>query len=203
MTDSLSIIQSFDLDKYLKIILLENKSNTLPYHNIYHILCMVKHVRNFSYSSELSQLEIKNLIIAVLFHDFNHSGGKLTDDKNIEVAITEFKKHSEESDENTNKIINIIKATQYPYVLEDTELNISQKIIRDADMCQVFMDNKIQQVIFGLGVQEMDKSLKETLPHQIAFLTNLKMHTEQGKYMLEMYKKNILKELNYLNILIQ
>jgi hypothetical protein len=35
---------------------------------------------------------------------------------------------------NKNKVINIIKITEYPYTIKNSELNTDQKIIRDADL---------------------------------------------------------------------
>ena len=43
MISYLKIIKKYKLDNYLKILIEENSSNNLPYHNFYHILCVMYH----------------------------------------------------------------------------------------------------------------------------------------------------------------
>ena len=54
---------------------------------------------------------------------------------------------SKEDKESNNKIVANIKATQYPYVLDQDSLSLEQLIIRDADLLQGVRDDYHQQVI--------------------------------------------------------
>jgi hypothetical protein len=122
-----------------------------------------------------------SLLIAALFHDFGHSGGSQPDSVNIKVAISGLKEFSskliksfawERVDNVTytkkmlyhEKIvayaIEIIKATEYPYTFdlnndrgyEYHNLRIHQRIIRDADLMQVYEKDqtKLYQQHYGL-----------------------------------------------------
>jgi len=74
-----------------------------------------------------------NLGIAAIFHDFNHSGGKLKDNDNIMLALKGLKEYLHEEDmmDRYEEIASIIEATEFPH--KDIDLDILQMIIRDAD----------------------------------------------------------------------
>ena len=76
------ILKSKRLKSALSYILKNNKSIDLPYHNLQHTLCMLNRLDEYrSFAPIPSNYEYELIQIAILFHDFNHSGGKLTDDK--------------------------------------------------------------------------------------------------------------------------
>jgi len=58
MKEYYKIITHYGLEYYLKDVLTESHSNSAPYHNIYHIMCMVKNV-----SSMLSDLYFLKVLI--------------------------------------------------------------------------------------------------------------------------------------------
>jgi hypothetical protein len=202
MKEYYKIITHYGLEHYLKDVLTESNSNSAPYHNIYHVMCMVKNVVMLGESESLSDYKIKNLVISVLFHDFNHSQGKFSDDVNVEIALASFLRFSKESDEDNLEIIENIRATEYPYAISDNVLTQSQKIIRDCDMMQAFEDNYIQQLVFGLGVGEMGRTLDETVSGLYAFTKNMEMYTVLGKQLLNNNVNLILTELYFLKTLI-
>lgn len=165
-------------------------SNNLPYHNIKHTFDVFINSYKIGTYENLNEKEIAELGVSALFHDYNHSGGELTDDDNIKNAIlgveqffTLNKNYSTQY--NIENIIDTIKITRFPY-LQDPQ-NISQKIIRDADLLQTFEDDWIKMVLFGLR-KEMKLSMKEMLGIQTKFLENIKFNTD---YANEVYKGRI------------
>jgi HD superfamily phosphodiesterase len=198
MTFTLNIIKFNKLENYLKIILKENKSNNLPYHNLYHTLCVVDNVHAISTNEELSSKEIRLVMLAALFHDFNHSGGKLSDSENVKNAIEAFKTFSVESEKDNNFVVEIIKATEYPYVIKDDELSLYQKIIRDADLMQTFEKNYLQQNVIGLMEELKVDSLDKMLEGSLNFWKNCKFHTDFAKEMSMTYMPSIEKDVEFL-----
>lgn len=194
--EALDIIKKFNLGNYLKIVIKESKSNNAPYHNLNHVLCMVKNIYIICNNEDVKKEDIQTLIIAALFHDFNHSQGKKTDDENIKIAIKACNKYIEEENLRLN-VIDIIKATQYPYVIDEKDLSKNQLIIRDCDMLQTFESNFIQQVLLGLST-ELGIELEKFLDMQLSFLDNLKFHTKTAKELTKGKISKIKKDVNYL-----
>ena len=190
------VLKEHDLQYYWKILFEKNKSNDLPYHNLFHTQCVLIYSYLISDSLKISKEEIRKILVAAIFHDFNHSGGKLTDDLNVKEAISCLLKYSKE-DNNTNKdIINIIKATQYPYVVSESDLTIGQKIIRDADLLQMVEPNSLNQVIRGLLIHELKvpyEKLKET---QLNFIKGVKFYTDYAKDKFESQKEFLISNLD-------
>lgn len=114
-----------------------NESDSNPYHNNKHILFVFQKCMELFdiYRKEygLKSNDRINLGLAAIFHDFNHSGGKLKDDENINMAIDGLKRYLTEENlmEKYEDIKSIIEVTEFPH--KELELNILQKIIRDAD----------------------------------------------------------------------
>lgn len=183
---SIEIIKDYDVENYLSVLLRKNTSNKAPYHNFNHIMCVVKNVYEIAMDLKIEESMIRNLIIAAIFRDINHSQGIHKDDVNIKRAVKMFKDNTVESIENNHIIISIIEATQYPYVINVEDLSLEQKIIRDADLMQTFEENYIQQVIFGLS-EEMNLELKDLLEGQIKFLENSVYHTGYAKSIANKY----------------
>lgn len=198
MTNYLGVIKDYDLGSYLKIILKENSSNILPYHNFYHILCVSYNAQAIATSLGLFQEEIRLLMLAALFHDFNHSGGKLPDSENVKNAIASFLEHSSETEEDNNFVVEIIKATEYPYVIKEDELSLYQKIIRDADLMQVFEKNYLQQNVFGLMQELKFHKLEMMLDGSLSFWQNCKFHTDYAKKAAMRNMPSIIKDVEFL-----
>jgi hypothetical protein len=104
-------------------------------------------------STQMSwQSDRRNLLIAALFHDFDHLGNRSLDQLNIDRAIAELRVHvSKEDLPHLTTIEALIQATHYPYLIPSESLELSARIIRDADAGQTLTAAWIQQVIFGLA----------------------------------------------------
>lgn len=192
--------------KAFKWIVENSESNNLPYHNINHLMTVFSscydacsHYNIIDVSGESAEFE---LCLAGLFHDVNHSGGKLTDDKNVATAIDSFIKFYNSLDESLqslfskDNVIEIIKPTQYPYEITDIKLlTLPQRIIRDADLTSAFDGDWIQTVVFGLRDEMGIDTLEERIQQQVVFILNMKPCTDWGNSKLENSKGRVLNEL--------
>lgn len=175
-----------NLIPYYKVIFLYARNLANPYHNFRHMfhvfwLCYSACVY---YAGELSSRSMRNLLIAALFHDFDHSGqaGSGHDDLEIERALRGLRKYILEEDKPyLAEIERMIRVTQFPYVIPTADLqSLEEEIIRDADMCQALDYAWLQQVIFGLS-QEMRMAPAEVLAMQKKFLIATSFLTEWAR----------------------
>ena len=215
--DILHIIDDYNLWKIFNYIVENNNSNFLPYHNIRHILHVTKASHDIYWKRLHNECDLCNcddcawegfystseeLVIASLFHDFNHSGGKLKDKENVDIAINKMKEfflmHTSSSDARIKRIEDIIRATEYPYS-EKNNINILSEIIRDADLSQSASDDFLFYVIglmqetnTSLNDEDIIYSFKEIVFNTIAFNKNNKFFLEESEELFgEKRRKNI------------
>lgn len=173
------------LADYFRVVFKEAKNLRNPYHNfrhICHVLWMCYQACIF-YKDKLSKREMRNLLIAALFHDFDHTGKPVSDKINVSMAVAGIKKHVAQEDESElNNIVAIIEATEWPYSVSSEKMPLLAQIIRDADHSQALNVAWIQEVVFGLST-EWEKSPADILKNQVDFLSNLKFYTSWGQEM--------------------
>ena len=166
-----------DLKHYLKIIWNSPNVN-VPYHNIRHMLHVMWATYQGAeyYNSDISPRMLRNMLIAALFHDYNHPGKTTDDSKNIKLAIDGLSLNILPEDKSYFvEISNYIRATQFPHL--DIKLDLAAKIIRDADISYTLYDVWIHTVNFGLS-QEIGISPEQMLKGQSDFLKTLRFETE-------------------------
>ena len=130
------------------------------------------------HGSSLTPRRIKNLLLAAMFHDFDHSGRLGDDDLNITRAIRALERCILPEDKPwLEEISHMMRVTEFPYVIADEKLNLYEQIIRDADMSQSFNVAWVQQVIFGLA-SEWNKKPIEVFKLQEPFINGIKFRTE-------------------------
>lgn len=168
-----------DLRHYFKAVFFNARNWNNPYHNFRHIfhvlwLCydacgFYRKVGAVGWTLERA----RNLLIAAIFHDYDHSGRTGRDDLEIQRAIDGLRKHIEEADKwNLEEIESIIKDTQFPYQVPGEKLGrLESQILRDADISQALSPVWLQQVIFGLAL-EMNVPPIKMLEMQESFLRN-------------------------------
>jgi hypothetical protein len=161
-----------------------NKSMYLPYHNTYHALSMVLDCNKGASYAGLDFNTTRQLLIAALCHDINHSGGKESDDKNIMYAceaVKELQRLNYLSQEDCEVVIDIIKVTQYPYtdLPLDTE---SKRIIRDADLCAMLGDAWLEHIVVGLQQELAVANI--VIPRNILKESYWKFYSEAPKHSL-------------------
>jgi len=169
-----------DLVHYFQVFFREATNLRNPYHNFRHT-CHVMwlcHKAARYYRDRLSPREIRSLLIAALFHDFDHTGKHGPDSINIELALQALDRHLLPEDRNQG-IESLVSATEFPYTLGTDGLDLMARILRDADLGQAFSVAWIQQVIFGLST-EWGKDPLDLLRLQEPFHRNLRFQTEWG-----------------------
>ena len=134
------------------------------------------------YHNQLTPRQMRNLLIAALFHDFDHPGHPLPNEDdpdriNIPIAIAGLRRYIMPADRSfLSQIEALIEATHYPYKIGSDKLDLPGQIIRDADLAQALSPAWIQQVVFGLA-QEWEVSPLEVLKGQRPFLAGLSFST--------------------------
>jgi hypothetical protein len=184
--EAIEIIDKYEyLQKAFKYILINSKSNNGPYHNLNHLMTVLKYCYLGATSEGIKdEKELRELLIAAIFHDVNHTIGKEKDDVNVQNSKDAIKKFvkQEEIDADTNYMNKLLDATQYPYVIEGKDLDLKQGIIRDADLMQVFEYNWIHQNIAGLS-SELKMDFLDFVQPQRKFLESAAFNTDWGKKM--------------------
>jgi hypothetical protein len=168
-----------DLTYYLRVVFRHATNLNNPYHNFRHtchVLWLCYQACIF-YSNTLSRKEMRDLLIASLFHDFNHTGKSGPDSVNIARAVAGVRRYitNEDSPELDN-IISLIGATEYPHTSHRSTLSLPSQILRDADLAQALDKVWLQEVVFGLA-SEWGKTPYEVLRGQTAFHNRLRFHT--------------------------
>src|SRR5437016_5609491 len=84
-----------NLVKYFQIIFKKAKNVNLPYHNFRHIMHItwLCHDACGFYGNKLNKREMRNLLIAAMFHDFDHRGVAGDDKLNIAIATQGLTEH--------------------------------------------------------------------------------------------------------------
>jgi len=188
------------IQNYFRYVIENNPGNNNPYHNLNHTLqlCYLL-IESGAYNA-------KQLLIAALFHDFGHSAGKENDEVNVNIAVDNYKKAVEvleiskygESmtsyqvttlNNDMETIEKLIRATQYPYVIEDKDLTDDQKLFRDCDLVVCMCSDFIPHTTIGL-MKELNMSLEDYIEKEKIFLSNniFKLRTDFGK---KIYFENI------------
>lgn len=172
-----------NLVEYFRIVFRHAKNLTLPYHNfrhIFHVVWLCYQACQF-YRDKLTPRQMRNLLIAAIFHDFDHVRHLGDDDINIQLAVRALERHVLTEDRgNLMEIRSLITATQYPYTVDTDRLTLMGQIIRDADLSQALSVAWIQQVIFGLA-EEWRKTPVEVFKMQGPFMKSLNFYTEWAR----------------------
>jgi hypothetical protein len=181
-----------------KVYILENNLVENDYHNNEHMVNVFNNAiilfNHYKDEYKLTPYNKLSLGLAALFHDFNHSGGKLKDSENIELALVALKEFLVTINKSDlyDDIENIIIATEFPHL--DIDLDILQKIIRDADTMGGIIEGW-KSVVTNLA-SEYNKTLVEFIPSQIKFLDTVKFNTDYCNGLLKNNKEKIIEELN-------
>jgi hypothetical protein len=190
-------INSLGLNNIYTWVMEKNTGKFNPYHNNFHLENIAEIIlTHLPFSNETIEFRTK-IITAALFHDFDHSGGKLkNDDENIALALNGYyfycQSHNIEID---NDVIGLIECTRYPYKSDGSDLSEMQKILRDADILQgMFCQNYINGVIRALA-EESGFSFEKMLEGQETFLTNVKFLTKWASSKAEWYLPNVLRQV--------
>lgn len=172
------------LSDAFKYIALNNASNNAPYHHFHHMITVTKWCLFLSKSEMIDAYtsQFYELLLAAMFHDMNHSMGKEKDDYNVTQAILAFHSWNTNKDISGKKVEEIIRATEYPYVIDSKKLTTQQRIIRDADLMVWLEDDWFQNATLGLNKEMGVKDIIKVVEGNLEFHKNIEMCTSDGQY---------------------
>jgi len=200
------------LKKAFNYLINHNQSKKAPYHNNKHAMFLCDSIHEIlsedNTGEDIDYTEKRELYLAAIFHDFNHSQGLRTDDDNIRVAINEFLLFTKRDDVKPIiknepielvKVIEIIQATRYPYIIPSKELTYQQKVIKDSDINHILELNKFFYVMIDLKDEMFnDSSWSEFFEGNTVFVKQLQFETT---YMKNKYTKKIETSIAFINIM--
>lgn len=183
------ILKFYELQGVANLFSSKNTANDLPYHNAFHAQCMDENCYDGAQYYNLPYDVTKNLLMAALFHDFNHSGGKTNDKENVTRATIDLEKLFVRSNDSIPTIvIECIRCTEFPFVIEP--MTIEQRIIRDADLMQFrypnwqdVIENKLRAEIEVARGEQI--SAEDMYEGNKTFWSKVKFYTEWGQKMFD------------------
>lgn len=185
------MIPSIDDVEVLALDYLEsNPSANAPYHNNAH-MTKVASIAGALWQHERVELEFDNkwadivLMLAALFHDYDHSQGKDTDHSNVTRARGCAKvfvmEHVPEMPESAVAALDAaIECTEYPFTI--IPRNKLEEVLRDADLLYAVVSSDPSIIMDGLR-KEIETSLGRTVSYeemaenQVEFLKQQYMFT--------------------------
>lgn len=169
-----------------------NPGHTNPYHNARHIVGMTEVATNIYLREDPEGRDLDLIYLAGMFHDFGHTGGKESDEKNIEIACSELFRWSQGMNlgDLPKRAIAAIRCTQFPFVRGPS--NLAEKCLRDADLLWASYTKDPKVVMEGLRSEIETASGKpfsyeQMLESQKSFLANAEMFTRTGKELMSHY----------------
>lgn len=172
-------LKTFPLpDNYIEYITKpENNPAQHSYHNAHHCHTVAVNTILAADYYKLADLDKLELIIAAIFHDWNHSGGELSETENIEQAIIGYNTSVNIfriKNLNHHNIIKLIRATQYPRY---PAFELKEQIIQDADLLQYLHNDRLTWIEAYNNEQHENKT-----PENVAdFIASQKFNTQWGK----------------------
>lgn len=179
------ILQKFELMKVYEAVKNDFNTSSNVYHSFLHTNSVILNCYEGALFQQLTPSETKVLLLAAMFHDYNHTGTSMRDDYNIMKAITGLcsvivKKFPELLTADELKATgNLIRKTQYPYT--PGKLTISEKIIRDADLMTLYEKPETMASLYRGLMNEINHARTFMGKH---LLTSKDFAAEQDKFLL-------------------
>jgi hypothetical protein len=154
-----------------------NPAAFFPYHNNEHCLLFAVNAYSIGKNLKLNSYELKHLLVAGIFHDFDHTGGSTPDVNNILRALKFIHaKHDFFVNAGLTPFYlrQLIQATQNP---PRDMYTVSEHIMRDADLlgwCEPETSHMRHGLSTELGIPVTIRSTK-------SFLNNAFIHTKQAR----------------------
>ena len=187
-------LASVDLTQAYDYVVRHNPANGLPYHNLFHTQCMALSCQIGALTADLPPSEQRALMLAALFHDYDHSGGRTSDAENIQRACEALRQAAKVlnlPEDLVARSLVLIASTQFPPAAEAKDE--AERIIRDGDMCQMLYDHWFEQVYMGLRAEMAHSRGSMTLSQfcdlQRSFFGGLQLHSSWGKSVQRLLQK--------------
>ena len=191
---AIQIVKEYNLEHYFRLIW--NCPNlNLPYHNLEHLVGVMILVHEACQYHEIDKVTTRLLLIAALFHDYDHTGVMGDDSVNINRAVKALTLYIAEKDyKHFQQIQSYIRATEFPHAVivhAANDENLPLYIMRDADTAYTLNERWMQSVIgigieMGLGIANMPALQEKMLKMQEPFMT--KVMTFSTEWAKEKYK---------------
>jgi hypothetical protein len=195
-------LQDLDLMDYFELahigVHLQN-----PYHNLNHELLVVYHAMTAFYHASggksyapASVGRSQELALAALFHDHDHSGGKTTDDKNIERAVARVMTLPKIPVVTKEQVCSMIRKTEFVYGgFPLAPEGLREECLRDADLCMIYtpQGRKLlmelpRELDGGQSLYRRNVSARlEFYANNRKFLESCTMYTEYGQMMKDFH----------------
>lgn len=195
------ICQHLNVMKEFHYVQNNNSSTNLPYHNWYHTCCMVRACFSGANYHNLPYRSVRHLIVAALFHDIAHSGGKHPDHYNIAQAVQAVRTvpFVIPPEINREAVADLIHVTEYPFRL--TPRGIDEKILRDADLMQSLSPGWYDMTVKGLR-EEMRTAgrtltIQEMIAMQATFLSEATFYTRWAQDRVVLRIRDLAIDLRY------
>ena len=196
MDQVIKIIDQHKLGSIIRYILENNPSQALPYHSFSHSLWVLYNCYDIcKYEKKDAP---KELLIAALFHDFDHTGGFYwlgSDDKNVIRAISRFNECWNygiiKDDVDKPLVQRLIFITEYPHreitkmegeitTQADDIFQFLTNALRDADMLQTMRDTQLHDLVAIKEEYFKYMPWKEYTEKSVEFLQSIKFKTKFG-----------------------
>jgi len=211
-------IEQLGLKPMWDYILRTNRGNGNGYHNTKHMFDAGKNgwkiwnveVGDESYACDTPEYRLVDVITALLWHDYDHSGGHQPDVENIEDACNAFdhwcsldefqdivKRHNY-SGANANCVKRLIRITEFPFIHEPRY--IAEKIVRDSDLLYSFKD-EAGPILHGLyselsaaGKLPEDMKFAQIVEGQTKFHNEVQLFTQTGVILHTLLVAEVIRE---------
>lgn len=183
-----------------------NAGKVNPYHNTQHMYYAaqlgLKILRACPQYLALDASDKHNeeliVVTSLLWHDYGHSGGTMSDAENIQIAIAGYINwrnnvrpypvnfnpvmEHEQAHFMIEKVRETIEVTEFPFI--HAPYNLAQRVVRDADLLYTFCD-ETGDILYGLYKELQpklgDMSLTDFVKGQQNFHDNVTLFTDIGK----------------------
>lgn len=151
------VLEQLGLTAFWDLVRSTNPSAKAPYHNNDHMF----HVARVAYelysldtvvSGNFSRYAAKNLVVAGLVHDYDHSMGVTDDHSNIMRVFVALSRWRAEFPTMVNWDIvgGLVAATEFPYV-DVGQYPLTNEYLRDADLMYGFEPHALEAVMLGIS----------------------------------------------------
>lgn len=188
------VLHKLELMPLWHYIQTHNPSYDLPYHNnqhLYSVACMAYELyQDNCFPEPINTEDLRHLITAGLLHDYAHSGGKLVDDENIQIALNAIDNLIHLNLVTTENfswqlVKALVQATRYPHRAIDVPNNSLWHFLRDADLMYSLEVHALTAYMQGIAEEAVHKlgrvvSPTEFIVLQRKFLAEVTMYSTSG-----------------------
>lgn len=202
--EALKIIENVHMSSRDRLMLMARSGshNLNSYHNTLHELQHVYwawscYVNESAPDGPKEGPNAQDLVMASLYHDHNHSGGRLPDAQNIERAV-EFVQREWNVKEPILKLIQVTQFNGEGFPVDPE--NLAERCMRDADLMSIYSQEG-HRLLLGLFEEMSGKPFREFSEDQVRdsisrsenFLWLHDMYTDHGRRMKDEHLSHSLK----------